>query len=899
MNAIASGVCAVGLVLSSGYLSAETLAEALDYYDGTVSSGGASSWYSQSSVSQYGGSAARSGTIGHGQSTYMQTTVYGPGTVSFYWRVSSEEDYDQLRFYIDGQEKDAISGEQGWYYVSYNFSSGTHVLKWEYSKDGSASSGSDCGWVDGVSVYYGDCDDCYDPYPEDEVVHGEDWLEVAGYDEMEAEVGYWDEFEAFTVDSGSAIKSVTVSGLPSGLKYNKATGLVEGRPTKRGVYYVTITAVNVNKYSHTLTQVWYVDSYDNGDYDNIGLEDAVDELEDLERLYVGDDVWVDCHDIKSVSGLPSGLKFSTRRGECWIDEDYGYAYCEMIKCISGRPTKAGKFKVTFTDYYGYKAVRTLVVRSHGSAYLSVTTQTASCCGFVAPGTVKGAGVVSVGSTVKLSASPRSGYYFAGWYWNDDEDEPLAEGDKDYRTASQSVVFTWKMANRMANGDFLCARFVTKAEDSEPYLDVESVWYVDTHASWDFLDLYPESLTLPKVTAKGLPAGVKLMSEGGDYWLEAQVSKLKPGTTVATLTLKNASGATSVRAVRIVVPNLESDFFEGLDYGDEAYVYHVGQALSGPCYVSPGLFSAAYGGFWTVSASGLPPGTKFVYRDGYGELDGVPTKAGTYTVTLTAKNGSRVEKATITVTIDPFPAQYVGTYNGVLGGSDEDTEESEGWEYYDNRGLVSMTVAANGKASVKVTRGGKTYSWSGYGFVGNDAFEIDCLESRDGYVMLSVYGDGRQNCLWGEVDLYPSCNFCSSDYYAVFGQKNVFAEDSFVKTKIARLNKLGKMIAYGCGSGVMTCPMCMYYTSTPATALTITVDTKGVAKAAGKIDGNAVSGTTTVMLTDGDDLYADFVFYSSRTGSIACRIYFEWDWVKDYSVNGMNAINYGYYEYIGN
>jgi hypothetical protein len=43
-----------------------------------------------------------------------QATVEGEGTVSFYWKVSSEEGDDYLEFYIDDVRKDRISGEVGW-----------------------------------------------------------------------------------------------------------------------------------------------------------------------------------------------------------------------------------------------------------------------------------------------------------------------------------------------------------------------------------------------------------------------------------------------------------------------------------------------------------------------------------------------------------------------------------------------------------------------------------------------------------------------------------------------------------------------------------------------------------------------------------------------------------------
>ena len=79
----------------------------------------------------------------------MQTTVSGAGTVSFYWKVSSEADWDFLEFYIDGELQDQISGEVDWQQMTYTITdSGSHTLEWRYTKDEGASDGDDCGWAD-------------------------------------------------------------------------------------------------------------------------------------------------------------------------------------------------------------------------------------------------------------------------------------------------------------------------------------------------------------------------------------------------------------------------------------------------------------------------------------------------------------------------------------------------------------------------------------------------------------------------------------------------------------------------------------------------------------------------------------------------------------------------------
>lgn len=76
----------------------------------------------------------------------------GGGTVSFWRKVSSENGYDKLKFYVDGSSQGNWSGSVAWSQVSFTLSAGTHILKWEYSKDSSAASGSDTAWITGIDV---------------------------------------------------------------------------------------------------------------------------------------------------------------------------------------------------------------------------------------------------------------------------------------------------------------------------------------------------------------------------------------------------------------------------------------------------------------------------------------------------------------------------------------------------------------------------------------------------------------------------------------------------------------------------------------------------------------------------------------------------------------------------
>ncbi len=127
---------------------ADAIAEAVDYPSLTFILSGNANWFSQTTTTYYGGDAAQSGDVGNNQTSTMETTITGKTSVKFYWRVSSEANYDYLKFYIDGVEQAKIAGSTSWAQKTYTVTSGSHTLKWSFIKDAYVSSGSDCGWVD-------------------------------------------------------------------------------------------------------------------------------------------------------------------------------------------------------------------------------------------------------------------------------------------------------------------------------------------------------------------------------------------------------------------------------------------------------------------------------------------------------------------------------------------------------------------------------------------------------------------------------------------------------------------------------------------------------------------------------------------------------------------------------
>ncbi|MDD2631123.1 MAG: S8 family serine peptidase [Bacteroidales bacterium] len=115
---------------------------------------GSSNWTIVGSEVYEGDYAAKSGAIGNSAQTEMKLVyeVASNDTISFYRKVSSENNYDWLRFYIDNTKVGEWSGEVAWSRVAFPVTAGEHTFRWQYIKDIYVSSGSDCAWVDYIEL---------------------------------------------------------------------------------------------------------------------------------------------------------------------------------------------------------------------------------------------------------------------------------------------------------------------------------------------------------------------------------------------------------------------------------------------------------------------------------------------------------------------------------------------------------------------------------------------------------------------------------------------------------------------------------------------------------------------------------------------------------------------------
>ena len=531
------------------------------------------------------------------------------------------------------------------------------------------------------------------------VAAADDGLEIDAADCKTVSPDPFDGEVPFSVRSGSEVK-IEVKNLPPGVSCRfesdgETTSVVcFGKVTKAGEYWPSCRAKNGNGYQSSAICRWTVGSPAETDFDDIGLA-----LDDWNNLATGRRFsWaVDTQPVLvklTASGLPAGLKLTAASPSGWT--------------VTGTPTAAGKYAVKFTatlpDRKTARALKTVVVRNAGSAFLRVA------CGEGQEdrGETKGGGVMAVGAVAKLSAKAAKGFYFAGWHADPACEVPLVMGSGDWRKASDSYQtseddwpeayarFVSKDEDAAINVGFLGDE-IQRGEDGETW-KVAAVW---DEARLNYGECFFEviSETYPTVSVSGLPSGCTWDKSRNALLFKKQPAK--PGLSTVTLKAKNVSGATIQRTLLVQVPNLRSDVFTGLDYDG---VCHVTRGVaSEPCLSG---FTVQEG--WKVTASGLPSGLKLLFdaNTSAGCISGLPTKAGSYTVFLTAKKGSSSEKASVTFVVDELPQFAVGSFSGDL------------YEFDGPVGSISLTAAASGKLSVKIVTAygdAKTYSasaWSG-------------------------------------------------------------------------------------------------------------------------------------------------------------------------------------------
>lgn len=129
----------------------------LDFETGDLSQAlfslvGDGNWSVTSSNAAIGSYSAQSpAELTHGRSAELVLKAQlDAGDISFSYSVSSEQYYDHLEFFIDGERQQRWSGQIDWSIASFPVSEGAHEFRWVYRKDDNHSAGLDRAWIDDI-----------------------------------------------------------------------------------------------------------------------------------------------------------------------------------------------------------------------------------------------------------------------------------------------------------------------------------------------------------------------------------------------------------------------------------------------------------------------------------------------------------------------------------------------------------------------------------------------------------------------------------------------------------------------------------------------------------------------------------------------------------------------------
>ena len=138
--------CLLTMVLSVSIARAITLGQALDATNLTWTTDGDAVWFGETTNSFDSVSAAQSGAMPDNDSSVLQTTIVGPGTLTFYWETLGQTDEFDLEIDTNGSYADDIGAQIGWTQDTFQLPAGTNILVWT-ATTGSGSSPIDAGFV--------------------------------------------------------------------------------------------------------------------------------------------------------------------------------------------------------------------------------------------------------------------------------------------------------------------------------------------------------------------------------------------------------------------------------------------------------------------------------------------------------------------------------------------------------------------------------------------------------------------------------------------------------------------------------------------------------------------------------------------------------------------------------
>ena len=209
-----------------------SVGDVLDAPGLAFAAGGDAKWVIDSAVSHDGAAALRSGAVEVGQSCWIETSVAGAGTLTFWWKAEGLTYRGKPANYVDVSVDGVVAATAvvtNWTLVMVQVEgSGAHTVRWTYRQTRAQEAGR--AWLDEVA---------WTPAPTAPGVVGDEGATVTG----DAEGG-------FTVTPGARAETVEVT-VPDGLDAAKVT--VSVPPTVKTVKVPTGVKVKVMRDGHDIT----------------------------------------------------------------------------------------------------------------------------------------------------------------------------------------------------------------------------------------------------------------------------------------------------------------------------------------------------------------------------------------------------------------------------------------------------------------------------------------------------------------------------------------------------------------------------------------------------------------------------------------------------------------------
>ena len=452
-----------------------------------------------------------------------------------------------------------------------------------------------------------------------------------------------------SLDLGECVESLsqpklTVSGLPSGLKYDAKTCVISGKVTKPGVYVVKVTATNasatgknavVKEFTITvpnLTSELFTAAGLKSEESYVLQAGIAPDLKDVVAAVAGGG-WK-----LAVSGLPSGVKYDAKSGRFTgvaTKEGFSTVYFTATRG-SGKSAEKQVATVTFEVVFPKLALSMAAWGDVGA--------TNKC-------KVAGGGKYPFGKKVTIKATPGKGSVFMGW--------------TDGECAVVSQTASWSLTMPSNDVEYI-AKFVTADEDKASITlavamaaEAEAIGlstneivsitnFCGVAMRWQ---LAAEALSATTIKVAGLPSGLKftakdILKKGSKTEVDIPANTIYGAPTAASKTDKKTGAVTPAKVKITVTTAGKSTQAFAIDlYIDPLPAWAVG-TFDGATYAGDSVEASGLVQAFTVAVNGKISG-KLLRDDGTWTLsaDSFASYDATndvYLATVIGKNGKLLE-----------------------------------------------------------------------------------------------------------------------------------------------------------------------------------------------------------------------------------------------------------------